>query len=35
MTHRLVPAKEFPGLVASGAITDAATLAAYSLLALA
>jgi 8-oxo-dGTP pyrophosphatase MutT (NUDIX family) len=35
MTHRLVPAGEFPGLVAGGAITDAATLAAYSLLVLA
>jgi 8-oxo-dGTP pyrophosphatase MutT (NUDIX family) len=35
MTHRLVPAAEFRGLAAGGAITDSATLAAYSLLVLA
>ena len=35
MTHRLVGAREFRALVTSGAITDSATLAAYTLLALA
>jgi 8-oxo-dGTP pyrophosphatase MutT (NUDIX family) len=35
MTHRLVPAAEFRALAVSGAITDSATLAAYSLLVLA
>jgi NUDIX domain len=35
MTHRLVSGPEFRALVAGGAITDAATVASYSLLALA
>ena len=35
MTHRLVSTREFRALVASGAITDSATLAACGLLALA
>jgi hypothetical protein len=34
MTQRLVPAGEFRALAMSGVITDAATLAAYSLLVL-
>jgi 8-oxo-dGTP pyrophosphatase MutT (NUDIX family) len=35
MTHRLVSTREFRDLVGSGGIADSATLAAYSLLALA
>ena len=35
MTHRLVSTREFRALVTNGGIADSATLAAYSLLALA
>lgn len=34
MTHRLIPEDEFLGMIATGDIVDAATLAAYSLLTL-